>query len=226
MKRINRWLARICMAAVLLGAAGLENLPAKAAEEAPSPLKIEAPENKVQTYQCGEPQDFVLNITNTGTEKVTDIVVSPILKDRGADWPFVTDYQKYVQELPELDAGSVGSVKFNFTQRDDAGAERYQLTFKVTANVKTVDEDGKPSEQTVATEESFYVNTSAKQEEPAQSEPVAGGFDTGSAAYVGGGSGSSGNGSVPRVIVTGFTTNPAEVKAGSDFVLTVQKKQR
>ena len=226
MKRVNRWLAKLCMAVVLLGAAGLENLPAKAAEEAPSPLKIEAPENKVQTYQCGEPQDFVLNITNTGTEKVTNIVVSPILKDRGSDWPFVTDYQKYVQELPELDAGSTGSVKFNFTQRDDAGAERYQLTFKVTAKVKTVDEDGNPSEQAVATEEPFYVNTSAKQEEPVQSEPLTGGFDMGDAAYVGGGggSGSSGNGSVPRVIVTGFTTNPAEVKAGSDFVLTVHLK--
>lgn len=230
MKRVKRWLARICTAAVLLGAAGLEDIPARAAEEVPLPLKIEAPENKVQTYQCGEPQDFVLNITNTGTEKVTNIVVSPILKDRGADWPFVTDYQKYVQQLPELGAagteGSTGSVKFNFTQRDDAGAERYQLTFKVTANVKTLDESGKESERAIATEESFYVNTSAKQEEPAVPEPVTGGFDTGDAAYVGGGggSGSSGNGSVPRVIVTGFTTNPAEVKAGSDFVLTVHLK--
>lgn len=211
------------MAAVLLGAAGLEELPAKAEEEAPSPLKIEAPGNNVQTYQCGEPQDFVLNITNTGTEKVTNIVVSPILKDRGADWPFITEYQKYEAGLPELGAagteGSTGSVKFNFMQRDDAGAQRYQLTFKITANVESVDDN-----KIIATEESFYVNTSAKQEEPAQSEPLTGGFDTGDAAYVGGGSGSSGNGSVPRVIVTGFTTNPAEVKAGSDFVLTVHLK--
>lgn len=43
--------------------------------------------------------------------------------------------------------------------------------------------------------------------------------------YSGGGGGeASGNGSVPRVIVTGFTTNPADVKAGSDFTLTLHLK--
>ena len=34
----------------------------------------------------------------------------------------------------------------------------------------------------------------------------------------------SGNGSVPRVIVTGFTTDPAEVRAGSNFKLTIHLK--
>ena len=48
--------------------------------------------------------------------------------------------------------------------------------------------------------------------------------DDGAVAYSGGGSGSGGSssdGSVPRVIVTGFDTNPAEVHAGSDFTLTI-----
>ena len=44
------------------------------------------------------------------------------------------------------------------------------------------------------------------------------------AVYSGGGSGSSSDGSVPRVIVTGFDTNPAEVHAGSDFTLTIHLK--
>ena len=35
---------------------------------------------------------------------------------------------------------------------------------------------------------------------------------------------SASDGSVPRVIVTGFSTDPAEVKAGSDFKLTVHLK--
>lgn len=33
-----------------------------------------------------------------------------------------------------------------------------------------------------------------------------------------------GDGSVPRVIVTGFSTNPAEVRAGSNFKLTIHLK--
>lgn len=38
------------------------------------------------------------------------------------------------------------------------------------------------------------------------------------------GSEASGNGSVPRVIVTGFSTDPAEVRAGSNFKLTIHLK--
>lgn len=58
----------------------------------------------------------------------------------------------------------------------------------------------------------------------------AGGYSNGEAAYSGGsdgstdGSTSSGNGSVPRVIVTGFSTDPAEVRAGSNFKLTIHLK--
>lgn len=46
------------------------------------------------------------------------------------------------------------------------------------------------------------------------SEPVASG----------GGTGSSGDGSVPRVIVTGFDTEPGDVKAGTNFKLVVHLK--
>lgn len=49
----------------------------------------------------------------------------------------------------------------------------------------------------------------------------AGGFSNGDAAYSGG---SESSGSVPRVIVTGFSTDPAEVRAGSDFTLTIHLK--
>ena len=60
----------------------------------------------------------------------------------------------------------------------------------------------------------------------------AGGWDAGMEAggvynsdpIVSGGSGSTTDGSVPRVIVTGFDTNPKDVKAGSDFKLTVHLK--
>lgn len=218
MKRVSRWLAGICMAAVLLGAAGLDAVPVRAADPV---LEITTPDNKVQTYQCGQAQDFVLNVKNTSGAPLKNITVSPKLKDQGAEWPFKTNYQSYHETIELLAEGTEKPVKFNFMQRDNAGEERYQLTFEVTAQ----DESGKPIND--IPDSSFYVNTSAKPQEDVGAsapEPVSGGFDTGEAAYVGGGGGSSGNGSVPRVIVTGFTTNPAEVKAGSDFVLTIHLK--
>lgn len=56
----------------------------------------------------------------------------------------------------------------------------------------------------------------------------AGGYSNGDAIYSGSGSESSGtqsgNGSVPRVIVTGFSTAPGEVRAGSNFKLIIHLK--
>lgn len=218
MKKVSRWLARVCIAVMLLGALGLDAVPAKAADAV---LKVEsASGNDVQNFECGTSQTFVLKITNTGQDDVKNIKVSPHVKNSDSKWPFKIQAQNYDKVREDaLASGEVDAKTFtyNFTPRDDAGDEDYELVFNVTAE----DENGTPVS---AVQKSVWVHTSVKKEEPAASapEPLAGGFDTGEAAYVGGGS--SGNSSVPRVIVTGFTTNPAEVKAGSDFVLTIHLK--
>lgn len=216
MKRVNRWLARICIAVMLLGAVGLESIPAKASA-ASSGIKVEMKAgNEVQNFAYQTPQNIELKITNTGSDELDDVKVSVQLKDPNGKWPFVRKSQKDTEKelAAPLGVGATGEVAFNFTQRNDAGEEDYELLFTVSAKNGTITD-----------EQAAWVHTSAKPQEDAGAaspEPFAGGFDTGEAAYVGGGS--SGNGSVPRVIVTGFTTNPAEVKAGSDFVLTVHLK--
>ena len=225
MKKMSKWLARVCIAVLLLGTVGM--IPAKAAEGAS--LKVETPDNKVLTYSYQEQQDFVLDLTNTGDVDLKKIKVSPKLRDQSDEWPFKTEYQSYEESLELLKAGEKESVSFSFTERDDVGSGRYVLTFAITAE----DENGQPL---IVDERSFYVNTTAKPEDRAESKSedvknsgadafdvaaAAGGFDNGGVSYSGG---SSGNGSVPRVIVTGFTTDPAEVKAGSNFTLTIHLK--
>lgn len=219
MKRVNRWLARICIAVMLLGAAGLESIPAKAADPV---LKVESGSGEnVQNFSYQTEQTFVLRVENVGSDNLKNIKVSPQVKGSDSRWPFKIQTQNYEKERKEVLAPGQKDEKtfsYNFTQRDDAGDEDYELIFVVSAEK----EDGT---KVADVQKSIWVHTSAKPQEDAGAaspEPLAGGFDTGEAAYVGGGS--SGNGSVPRVIVTGFTTNPAEVKAGSDFVLTVHLK--
>lgn len=218
MKRVSRWLTRVCIAAVLLGAALVDTVPVKA--ESPGKLIVTTPKDETINFEYQTKGTFTLNIKNEDAAELKDITISPKL--RGDDkWPFKIQYQKYEKTIPSLEAGKDADVIFEFTQRDDAGDEDYPLTFEITAK------DAAGAQEVVNIQEVFYVHTSAKPEEPEQSEPepVSGGFDTGEAVYTGGdGGSSSGNGSVPRVIVTGFTTNPAEVKAGSDFVLTVHLK--
>ena len=238
MKKLSKIVTGFLAVMLALGVMG--PLPVKAAEG----LSVTTPDNRVLTYQAGQSQDFILNIANTGDTKLTDITISPKLRNNSDKWPFKTDYQSYTGKIDSLEAagneGSQGSVKFNFAQREDVPTGRYVLLFTITAN----DEQGN---EVVNAEKSFYVNTTAKPQDPAKEDPKgkepsdqggsddgssaggiepmsasAGGFDNGGASYTGGGS--SASGSVPRVIVTGFDTDPAEVKAGSNFTLTIHLK--
>lgn len=200
-------------------------------------LTIESKDNKTLQYKPGESQKWTLVITNKTGKELSNLSVSPDMGGENADaWPFKTDYQKYEQKIDTLKNGEHKEISFDFLQRDDAGTRRYAIPF----SVYTGDND-----ELIATHK-LYVNTTEKpQADNSQNQGDngnGGGSGSGSAdggamtasvgndepaVYSGGGSGSSGSssdGSVPRVIVTGFDTNPAEVHAGSDFTLTIHLK--
>lgn len=200
-------------------------------------VTIDSKDNKVLQYKPGESQKWTLVITNKTGQELSNLSVSPDMGGENADaWPFKTDYQKYEQKIDTLKNGEHKEISFDFSQRDDAGTRRYAILF----SVYTGDND-----EPIATHK-LYVNTTEKpQADNSQNQGDngnGGGSGSGSAdggamtasvgndepaVYSGGGSGSSGsssNGSVPRVIVTGFDTNPAEVHAGSDFTLTIHLK--
>ena len=200
-------------------------------------LTIESKDNKTLQYKPGESQKWTLVITNKTGQDLSNLSVSPDMGGENADaWPFKTDYQKYEQKIDTLKNGEHKEISFDFLQRDDAGTRRYAIPF----SVYTGDND-----ELIATHK-LYVNTTEKpQADNSQNQGDngnGGGSGSGSAdggamtasvgndepaVYSGGGSGSSGSssdGSVPRVIVTGFDTNPAEVHAGSDFTLTIHLK--
>lgn len=200
-------------------------------------VTIDSKDNKVLQYKPGESQKWTLVITNKTGQELSNLSVSPDMGGENADaWPFKTDYQKYEQKIDTLKNGEHKEISFDFSQRDDAGTRRYAIPF----SVYTGDND-----ELIATHK-LYVNTTEKpQADNSQNQGDngnGGGSGSGSAdggamtasvgndepaVYSGGGSGSSGSssdGSVPRVIVTGFDTNPAEVHAGSDFTLTIHLK--
>lgn len=238
MNRIKKITAAILAAAVVLGNTG--TLPVKAAPDQETvKLEMSVPENKVLTYRAGESKKFTLKVKNTGTTDLTEIQITPKLGDQGDKWPFETQYQSYSARLDGLKQGEEGTVEFSFKARQNVSTARYTLTFEA----KTA----QSGEEAVSTQ-SFYVNCTAEEKKQTAQErpPVvkvsdtaggggtgvaydaastaaeAGGFDNGGAAYEGGGE--SASGSVPRVIVTGFTTDPEEVRAGSNFTLKIHLK--
>lgn len=243
----SRRVMAVIVAALLIVAMILPGLvvKAEAAEEketgetgrVTTKVTIESKDNKTLQYKPGESQKWTLVITNKTGQKLSNLSVSPDMGGENADaWPFKTDYQKYEQKIDTLENGDHKEISFDFLQRDDAGTRRYAIPF----SVYTGDND-----EPIATHK-LYVNTTEKpQADNSQNQGDngnGGGSGSGSAdggamtasvgndepaVYSGGGSGSSGSssdGSVPRVIVTGFDTNPPEVHAGSDFTLTIHLK--
>ena len=252
MTKSRRALA-VIVAALLIAAMILPGLSVKAnaAEQGEVPgengraaakVTIESKDNKTLQYKPGQSQKWTLVITNKTGQDLKDLSVSPDMGGENADaWPFKTDYQKYEQKIKSLENGKNAEISFDFVQRDDAGTSRYAIPFSVYEG---------DSDEPIATHK-LYVNTteepqadnSGNQDRDANAGAGGtGGFggvsDDGAAVptasvgndepvYSGGGSSggsSSSDGSVPRVIVTGFDTNPAEVHAGNDFTLTVHLK--
>ena len=237
----SRRVMAVIVAALLIVAMILPGLvvKAEAAEEketgetdrVTTKVTIESKDNKVLQYKPGESQKWTLVITNKTGQEWSNLSVSPDMGGENADaWPFKTDYQKYEQKIDTLqkeDGKNKIEISFDFVQRDDAGTRRYAIPFSVYKG-----DDDEP----IATHK-LYVNTTEKlQADNSQNQGDNGnGGDAMTASvgndepavYSGGGSGSGGSssdGSVPRVIVTGFDTNPAEVHAGSDFTLTIHLK--
>lgn len=226
----SRRVMAVIVAALLIVAMILPGLvvKAEAAEEketgetgsVTTKLTIESKDNKTLQYKPGESQKWTLVITNKTGQDLSNLSVSPDMGGENADaWPFKTDYQKYEQKIDTLKNGEHKEISFDFLQRDDAGTSRYAILFSVYEG-----DNDKP----IATNK-LYVNTTEKPQadnSQNQGDNASVGNDE-PAVYSGGGSGSSGSssdGSVPRVIVTGFDTNPPEVHAGSDFTLTIHLK--
>lgn len=215
--------------------------------QAATGITIESKDNKVLTYKAGEKKTWTFTVTNHSGNPMNNVTVTPDLGDDNDVWPFKTEMQSYQQNIGTLENGKSKDVAFDFTQREDVQTSRYTLKFKVTADgqeeaekqfyvnttakpVQKDTQDNKDNKDTDEGKDTGKGNGAGSGSDTSYQTPDAGGYSNGEAAYSGGSGGStdggeaSGNGSVPRVIVTGFTTDPAEVRAGSNFKLTIHLK--
>lgn len=198
---------------------------------------------KTPTYKAGDKKaELKINVVNSGNTDAQNVRISPVVQ-KPEEWPFEMDQLNYDQDLGTIGAGQQTSAVWGtdnnskLTVRSDVTGKSYRLIFKITYD------DGR---QAYETEKYVFVRTEAKA--PASSgtsgKPSAGtsagsGGDSSQNSYEdlsggvynsepvsSGGSGgdSAADGSVPRVIVTGFDTDPGTVKAGDDFRLTIHLK--
>lgn len=242
MSRSRRMMA-VVVAALLIAAMILPGLAVKAeaAEEPAEKPKVEVSlVGDNQLFEAGETKTLTLQITNNSGQELKNVKVAPDMsKKKAGDWPFVKDWKQYSEIIDSVANGEPKSVSFDFTRREGAKRNSYTIPFSVYvqgsgdaivtdsifvyAKNETVTPDPTPGDNSQNQGDAGNGGGSGSGSADGGAMTASVGNDE-PAVYSGGGSGSSSDGFVPRVIVTGFDTNPAEVHAGSDFTLTIHLK--
>ncbi len=195
-------------------------------------------------YTAEQQVELLLKVTNQGVADAQNVRITPLI-DNAADWPFVIESMNYEQNLGTIKAGEYAEAKWTLTVRADVETKSYKSPFAISYDDGVTPYD---------VQKTIYVNTTAKPSEnqdpnqkpeqnpnenpqgtpggegaaPGEENPDggagisdAGGVYNSEPILSGGG---STNKSVPRVIVTGFATDPGTVNAGGNFRLVVHVK--
>ena len=154
---------------------------------------------------AGQDVTLVIPIVNYAYFPATDIVISPQVTNIASTWPFepqTNGYTKHVDYLapygPGVDVNAQrADVAFNFKVRKDAYTGYYPLNFGLTYII---------NEAIETTEITCYIQVKGAPGSGTLEEQANKDKDTESK---------------PRMIVTGFETNPTPVTAGDIFTVTV-----
>ena len=161
---------------------------------------------------------------NKGTQDAGNVKISPILDD-AASWPFEIADMNNELELGTIPAGQYAEAVWkDLKVRDDVETKSYKLAFTVTYDdgenqfqstpyifAKTT---AKPEEKPDDNNNNNNAQPETPQEPQGGGEILAGGVTNTDPIISGGGSGGgTSTASVPRVIVTGFNTDPGDVNA-------------
>lgn len=234
MRQIKKAFA-LAMSAVLLAGMTIP-VQAKEVEQKQETVQQKAGKTKVTlkaggtatpAYQYGQKKDLTLIITNNTENPITNVTVNPKVKASIDKWPFEIENVSYEQKIDEIKSGESKEITYSVTARADVASKYYNVKFDLSY-------DG--LEQSV--EQGVFVKMTAKLEEKPNEEPTEkpnttpepqqpsgdSGFYNSEPVVSGGSDSGTTPTSVPRVIVTGFSTDPAEVKAGTNFKLIVHLK--
>lgn len=160
------------------------------------------------TVSYGQQVAIVLPVVNFGTEELNDLIIEPVTSTLVTEWPFEPDMTNYLQTEPYIPGNQTKDkamenrreFTFYFTARDDVMSGYYPLKFNI-----------------------WYTKSGIRCEEPAALTVYVQTVGRPGSGTIGG-NGQDDTKAKPRIVVTGFETNPAEVFAGNTFTLTIHVK--
>lgn len=146
----------------------------------------------------GSQVSVVLPVVNMGRTRVKNVVVTPQISDDANKWPFEIETSNYTQTIDRLPGTDDGG---------DDMERRRELTW-ILRTRKDAPGGYRPIVFDVTFENDDHTLTTVNLTTYVNVKGT-----TGTSA--------DGTASTPRVIVTGFSTNPEEVRAGETFTLTL-----
>lgn len=154
----------------------------------------------------GEGVILILPILNLGEENLENVIVTPVISNSVKEWPFEISRTGYAEEIGEIPGShnmeeayaNHREVRYALATRQDVLTGYYKLDFDIV-----YEREGKPEKAVLST----YVKAIGKDDSGTIDE-----------------SEEEKKTSTPRIIVTGFETDPQEVFAGSTFMLTIHVK--
>lgn len=157
------------------------------------------------TVSYGQQVSIVLPVINFGTEELNNLIIEPKTSTLVTEWPFEPDMTSYLQTEPYIPGNQTKEAAmanrreftFTFTARSDVMTGYYPLVFNV-----------------------WYTKAGVRSEEPAELTVYVKTVGKPGSGYIGG-NGQEAEGAKPRIVVTGFETNPEKVYAGDTFTLTI-----
>ena len=152
----------------------------------------------------GETATLLLSVVNLGQESVSDVVITPMVSTMPEEWPFeiqTASDARIIESISAADTIEEASllrqdVSWTFTVSSEAMTGIYPISFHAQYYRNGAIEE---------TELKTYVNITGAPGNGSLIDNME----------------SEGNVSTPRIIVTGFTTDPGEVYAGDTFNLTI-----
>lgn len=159
----------------------------------------------IQTAEYNQQTLVVLSLINLGKSEIKDIVITPTVSSEKDKWPFVIQQAYDAQCIQAIQPASSTAdayakrmdIGWMYTVKEDAKSGCYPLTFHAQYY-----QDDKFTETDITT----YINIIGNPENGKLGED----------------SKEDENKSKPRIIVTGYTTSPETVFAGSVFDLTLK----
>lgn len=142
--------------------------------------------------------NVVLPVVNMGEDMVRDAVVTPVISSNAAEWPFEIEKSSYTQTIADLPGTGDGGSDME---------RRRELTWTLKTRTDA------PSGYVKVAFDVTYRNSDDTVDTAKLETYVKVTGTTGASA--------DGTVSTPRVIVTGFSTNPEVVHAGETFTLTL-----